>query len=89
MVVCTTNGNGGSRMRRRWDADEPAAEAETPPVGGDFDPGAPPPVDSMLAGSGHPRHCGVRSVAGSQHAGATPALAAGGLAAAGWCRLQR
>ena len=39
-------------MRRRWDADEPAAEAETPPVGGDFDPGAPPLVDSMPAGSG-------------------------------------
>jgi hypothetical protein len=42
VVVCTINGNGGSRMSEHWDADEPAAEAEPPPVGGIFEPGAPP-----------------------------------------------
>ena len=47
VVVCTTNGNGGSRMSRRWDADEPAAEVETPLVGGIFEAGAPLPVDSV------------------------------------------
>jgi hypothetical protein len=61
VVVCTTNGNGSFRMSRRWDADEPAAQAEPPPVGGIFKLGAPPrrchasssrlpPVDSRTGG---------------------------------------
>jgi len=90
-------------MSWRWDADEPAAEAETPLVGGDFDPGAPPPVDSMPAGSGRRSLAVVDSfspccgpaVRGVAEFGASQVRSTQGhhrrwrLAAAGWCRLQR
>ena len=33
VVVCTTIGNGGSRMSRRWDADDPTVEALAGDVG--------------------------------------------------------
>ena len=80
LVVCTTNGNGGSRMSWRWDADEPAAEAETPPVGGFFEPGAPPAVDSMFGGVGssRTRPLGYAGAPGAHGAGAGVAPAGQG-----------
>ena len=79
-MLCTTNGNDGSRMSRRCDADEPAAEAETPPVGGFFEPGAPPAVDSMFGGVGssRTRPLGDAGAPGAHGAGAGVAPAGQG-----------